>query len=48
MADKITWNKHSLDIGLLEVGESYTRDDIRSIGSLPANPRLLKKTGEEL
>ena len=38
MADKITWNKHSLDIGLLEVGESYTRDDIRSIGSLPANP----------
>ena len=38
MADKITWNKHSLDIGLFDVGESYARDEIRSIGSLPSNP----------
>lgn len=38
MAEKITWSEHSLDIGLFKVGESYTRNEIRSIGSLPPNP----------
>ena len=38
MTDKITWSQHSLDISLFKVGESYTRNEIRSIGSLPPNP----------
>ena len=38
MAGKITWSDYSLDINLFYVGESYTRDEIRRLGSLPPNP----------
>jgi len=35
---KITWAEHSLDINLFDVGNQYTREQIRRIGSLPDNP----------
>ena len=38
MSEKITWDKHNLDISLFDIGENYTRDEIRSIGALPPNP----------
>ena len=38
MDKKITWDTYNLDINLFSVGENYSRDEIRSIGSLPPNP----------
>jgi hypothetical protein len=35
---KITWAEYSLDINLFDVGNQYTRKQIRKIGSLPDNP----------
>lgn len=38
MNKKVTWDQHSLDMSKFKIGSSYSRDEIRTLGSLPPNP----------
>tara|TARA_Y100000768_G_scaffold174903_1_gene130964 strand:+ start:1312 stop:2262 length:951 start_codon:yes stop_codon:yes gene_type:complete len=35
MEKKILWNDHAIDMSLFKIGQSYSRNEIRDIGSLP-------------
>ena len=35
MEKKILWNDHAIDMSLFRIGQSYSRNEIRDIGSLP-------------